>query len=95
MLADRLARLVELEVVRAVPYKEPGTRARNEYRLTRKGVALLPVMVALMEWGDEYVYGGAGPVVLRERTTGEQVRLELRTSTGPVEPSQIVPTSAH
>ena len=27
VLADRLARLVDLEVVRAVPYKEPGTRA--------------------------------------------------------------------
>ena len=95
VLADRLARLVDLEVVRAVPYKEPGTRSRNEYRLTRKGVALLPVMIALMEWGDEHVFDGDAPVVLRERTTGEQVRLELRTSAGPVAPSDIVPTSAH
>jgi DNA-binding HxlR family transcriptional regulator len=93
VLADRLTRLAELDVVRAVPYKEPGTRARHEYRLTRKGVALLPVMVALMEWGDEHVYGGNAPVVLRERTSGEQVRLELRTSRGPVAPSDIVPTA--
>ena len=95
VLADRLARLVDLGVVRAVPYKEPGTAPRNEYRLTRKGVALLPVMVALMEWGDEHVYDGDAPVVLRERTTGEQVRLELRTSAGPVAPSDIVPTPPH
>ena len=92
VLADRLARLVDLGVVRAVPYKEPGTRARHEYRLTRKGVALLPVMVALMQWGDEHVYDGDAPVVLKERITGEQVRLELRTSNGPVSPSDIVPT---
>jgi DNA-binding HxlR family transcriptional regulator len=94
VLADRLARLVDLGVVRAVPYKEPGTRSRNEYRLTRKGVALLPVMVALMEWGDEHVFDGDAPVVLRHRTTGEEVRLELRTSGGPVVPSDIVPTAA-
>ena len=93
VLADRLSRLVELGVVRAVPYKEPGTRSRHEYRLTRKGVALLPVMVALMQWGDEHVYGGDAPVVLRERTTGEHVVLELRTSHGPVAPSDIIPTA--
>ena len=93
VLSERLARLVGLGVVRAVPYKEPGARLRHEYRLTRKGVALLPVMVALMTWGDEYVYGGDPPVVLRERATGEQVRLELRTSAGVVEPDQIVPTA--
>jgi DNA-binding HxlR family transcriptional regulator len=94
VLSDRLARLVEVGVVRAVPYQEPGTRSRNEYRLTRKGVALLPVMVALMEWGDEHVFHGHAAVVLRHRTTGEPVRLELRTSAGPVEPSDIVPTAA-
>ena len=93
VLADRLASLVELGVVRAVPYKEPGARARNEYRLTRKGVALLPVIVALLEWGDEYLHGGAPPVVLRQRSTGERVRLELRTSAGPVTPNDIVPTA--
>ena len=49
-------------------------------------------MVALMEWGDEYVNGGRPPVTLRERDTGEHVRLELRTAAGPVTPSQIVPT---
>ena len=57
-----------------------------------KGVALLPVMVALMQWGDEHVYDGDAAVLLRERITGERVRLELRTSAGPVSPSDIVPT---
>lgn len=89
VLADRLARLVDLGVVRAVPYQEPGERVRNEYRLTRKGVALLPVMVSLMEWGDEYLHDGNGRVCLTERGTGQRVRVELRVDDHPVEPNEI------
>src|SRR6478736_2396634 len=79
VLTDRLNRLVELDVVRAVPYQEPGERVRNEYRLTRRGAALLPVMVSLMEWGDRHVNDGNGPVTLHDRDTGARVRVELRT----------------
>src|SRR5687768_14739432 len=50
VLTERLGRLVDLGVVRVAPYREPGQRERNEYRLTRAGVGLLPVMVALMQW---------------------------------------------
>ena len=91
VLTARLARLVEIGVARTVPYQEPGDRVRNEYRLTRKGVNLLPVVVSLMEWGDEYVYDGAGPVILEDRETGDTVGVELRSSSGRlVEPNQIV-----
>lgn len=82
VLTDRLGRLVDLGVVRTEPYQEPGDRARHQYRLTRKGVALLPVMVALMGWGDDHVNGGRGPVSLHEKSTGHEVRLELRTVAG-------------
>ncbi len=88
-MTDRLGRLVDLGVVRVAPYQEPGDRARNEYRLTHKGVDLLPVMVSLMSWGDRHLQGdgddaasGGGPVTLHDRTTGEPVRLELRTPSG-------------
>jgi DNA-binding HxlR family transcriptional regulator len=92
VLTERLARLVELGVVRVAPYREPGQRERHEYRLTRAGVGLLPVMVALMQWGDQYVNNGHGPVELRHRSTGELVGVELRTSTGrPVQPNEIEP----
>jgi DNA-binding HxlR family transcriptional regulator len=84
VLSDRLARLVALDVVRIVPYQEPGDRARNEYRLTRKGVDLLPVMVSLMSWGDRHVNGDDGPVALHDRRTGETVQVELRTPSGRV-----------
>jgi DNA-binding HxlR family transcriptional regulator len=91
VLTDRLNRLVELGVIKTVPYQEPGHRARNEYRLTRKGVGLLPLMVALMQWGDEHVNADNPPVALHHRTTGERVKLELRTDSGPIEPNDIVP----
>jgi DNA-binding HxlR family transcriptional regulator len=94
VLTDRLNRLVELGVIKTVPYQEPGHRARNEYRMTRKGVGLLPLMVALMQWGDEHVNADNPPVALHHRTTGERVRLELRTDSGPIEPNDIVPRPA-
>ena len=90
VLSDRLARLTELGIVRAVPYQEPGDRPRNEYRLTRKGVDLLPLIVALKTWGDEHLDDGAPRIRLQDRDSGEEVRLELRTASGaPVEPRQI------
>ena len=36
VLADRLGRLVDLGVVRTVPYQEPGERVRHEYRPTAR-----------------------------------------------------------
>lgn len=82
VLTDRLGRLVALGVVRAVPYQEPGERARSEYRLTRKGVDLLPVIISLKEWGDRHLDDGVGPISLFDRETGEPIRLELRTPSG-------------
>ena len=91
VLTDRLARLVEIGVARTEPYQEPGDRVRKQYRLTRKGVRLLPVIVSLMEWGDEYLFDGKGPIILEDRETGDRVGVELRSSTGAlVEPNQIV-----
>ena len=91
MLTERLNRLVDLGVIKTVPYQDPGHRVRNEYRMTRKGVGLLPLMVALMQWGDEHVNAGQPPVALYDRTTSATVRLELRTDAGPIEPNEIVP----
>src|SRR5512139_3835587 len=79
VLTDRLARLVDLGVIRTVPYQEPGDRVRHEYWPTRKGVGLLPLVVALKAWGDEHLNDGAETVRLVDRETGEAVHLEFRT----------------
>ena len=92
VLTNRLNRLIELGVARTETYQDPGERTRHQYRLTRKGVALLPVIVSLMQWGDEYLNDGSGPVRLTDRVTGDQVGVELRTTAGRrVEPNEIRP----
>ncbi len=63
VLSNRLGLLVEQDVLRREPYREPGERARAEYRLTAKGFDLYPVLVAIADWGDRYVADPGGPPV--------------------------------
>jgi DNA-binding HxlR family transcriptional regulator len=85
VLSDRLARLVTEGLLRKVPYQESGQRRRDEYRLTAKGLDLYPVLVALMQWGDRYAAGPAGPqVLLRHRDCGEPVQAQLSCRAGHV-----------
>ena len=70
-LTERLNRLTDAGVFEKVPYQDRPLR--HEYRLTAKGRALQPVMISLMQWGDEWSDIGAPPVVLRDECTGEAV----------------------
>ena len=54
-LAERLAGLVEHGVLDRRPYSEHPPR--YDYLLTPKGEGLLPVLIALQEWGDRHVMG--------------------------------------
>jgi DNA-binding HxlR family transcriptional regulator len=81
VLSSRLARLVSEGILRKEPYREQGQRARQEYRLTEKGIELFPVMVALMTWGDKFAAGPDGPPArLTHRDCGAPVRLQLACS---------------
>jgi len=83
ILSDRLSRLVSEGLLRKVPYQEAGQRSRLEYRLTDKAMDLYPVMVALMQWGDKYATGPAGPAVtLTHRDCGEPIRLAVTCAAG-------------
>jgi DNA-binding HxlR family transcriptional regulator len=78
VLADRLQKLVEAGVLEPRPYKEPGKRERVEYRITARGRDLLPVIVALKQWGEAHFPDPAGPVVeVRHRACGAEVRVTL------------------
>ena len=51
--------------------------------LTEAGLDLYPVLVALMQWGDRYAVGPAGPLaLLTHRDCGESVRLQLTCAAG-------------
>ncbi|WP_084955504.1 winged helix-turn-helix transcriptional regulator [Thermoactinospora rubra] len=83
VLSARLARLVEEGLLRKVPYREPGQRQRDEYRLTDKGRDLYPLLVALMHWGDRYLADPEGPpVVLTHRDCGAPIHQYMRCEEG-------------
>ena len=83
VLSLRLARLVDVGILRREAYREKGQRQRQEYRLTSKGVDLHPVLLSLMTWGDTYLADPDGPSLeLYHRGCGGSVQLELRCSTG-------------
>ncbi|MFE7160877.1 winged helix-turn-helix transcriptional regulator [Streptomyces sp. NPDC057636] len=84
VLSDRLRKLTEAGILRTVPYQEPGSRSRNEYRLTRKGWDLWPVLVALKQWGEAHTGDDAeGPVLdLRHGTCGAPVRVTVECEQG-------------
>ena len=58
VLTERLHHLTEHGVLERVAYQE-GPR-RYDYRLTARGRAFLPVLVALQDWGDQWVLGDGG-----------------------------------
>lgn len=72
ILSDRLRRLVEADVLEAVPAAD-GT-AYQEYQLTAKGEALFPILVGLRQWGERHLYApGESHSALVERRSGKAV----------------------
>ncbi|GAA2813657.1 winged helix-turn-helix transcriptional regulator [Nonomuraea dietziae] len=83
VLSARLNRLVDEGLLRKVPYRDPGQRQRDEYRLTQKGRDLYPILVALMHWGDKYVADDDGPpVLLTHRDCGAALEQHFRCADG-------------
>ncbi|ONM46295.1 winged helix-turn-helix transcriptional regulator [Nocardia donostiensis] len=66
ILADRLESLIEHGVVEQRRYSEKPPR--HEYHLTTAGKDLLPVILALLRWGDTYLMSEQGPPVLLRHT---------------------------
>jgi DNA-binding HxlR family transcriptional regulator/peroxiredoxin len=73
VLTERLRLLVDAEVLARVPYQERPVR--YEYRLTAKGRALLPVLVALQDWGDAWVVGDGSTTATAEDASAEARRM--------------------
>jgi len=72
VLADRLGRLVEHGILERRPI--PEDRRRIEYRLTEKGYALLPTMVALRQWGERWETGVPANPMLVDTRDGQPIR---------------------
>ena len=74
ILAKRLEDFVAAGLMEHRQPERPGEQA--EYLLTRKGLELKPVIMALTAWGDKWVR--PGPVVFRDGSDGQPVELQLR-----------------
>ncbi|GKQ41934.1 helix-turn-helix domain-containing protein [Streptomyces sp. A012304] len=83
VLSNRLSKLIAAGILKTVPYREPGSRSRNEYRLTRKGWDLWPVLMALRQWGEAYALDSESPVLdLRHTDCDAPVRVVVECSEG-------------
>ena len=71
ILSDRLSKLVAGGILERKPDPDDGRRVI--YSLTPKGEGLLPVVLALRQWGEEWGYGSMN-VVLADRRDGKPVR---------------------
>lgn len=81
ILAQRLRTLVERGILASVP--APNGGAHQEYQLTDMGRDLFPVMVALRQWGERYLFEPGEPhSKLVDRDTGRPIRLDVRTDDG-------------
>jgi hypothetical protein len=60
---------VDAGIMERRPY-ESERRTRHEYRLTRKGLDLYPVLMALRTWGDRYMAPDGPFLVYRHRDCG-------------------------
>jgi DNA-binding HxlR family transcriptional regulator len=81
ILSNRLAKLVEHGIMRREHC--PDDRRKVEYRLTDKGVDLLPAMLALRQWGEKYGLGvPSNPVLVDTRDLQPIGRVEIQAHDG-------------
>ncbi len=74
-----LKQLESAGIVARVPYREPGKRVRDEYRLTEAGEDFLPVFMSLVQWGDTYLQDGPAPLSFVDADTGRAVGVRVTT----------------
>lgn len=73
VLTERLGRLVQRGVLRRSLYQRRPVR--YEYLLTDAGTALLPVLVAMQEWGDRWALGDGSLTATAETDGAEHARV--------------------
>ena len=71
ILSDRLAKLVGGGILDRSA--DPGDKRKVVYALSAKGEALLPVILALRQWGEDWGHGRR-EIILADRRDGRPVR---------------------
>lgn len=83
VLSARLRDLLADGILEKTRYRAPGTRGRDEYRLTDKGRALLPIVIALNEWAEQWIVpAGSATISLLHHDCGSPVRTVVTCASG-------------
>lgn len=81
ILSDRLAKMVAADILARTP--DPNDRRRVNYSLTKRGSGLLPVLVALRQWGLDAGLGTPAHPTLADRKDRKPVaRMTVRAHDG-------------
>ncbi|HEY8981290.1 MAG TPA: winged helix-turn-helix transcriptional regulator, partial [Streptomyces sp.] len=79
VLTERLGRLVAHGVLRRSLYQRRPVR--YEYLLTDAGTALLPLLVAMQDWGDRWILGDGTLTATADTDGAEHARVHALTGT--------------
>lgn len=79
--SSRLRELVDAGLLARRPYREPGQRTRHEYVLTQSGTDLVPVVLALADWGRKHAPARWSPSFTHADCDAE-VTVSLRCTAG-------------
>ena len=84
ILASRLKLLVESGLLQLQPASDGS--AYKEYVLTEKGRSVFPLVIALRQWGERFLFeAGEARSALLEQATGQAIApLQVRTEDGRV-----------
>ena len=81
ILSGRLTKLVEVGILKRTPC--PDDRRKVIYRLTDKGLDLLPAMIALRQWGERWeTCTPSNPVLCDERDRRAIKPISIRAHDG-------------
>lgn len=81
ILANRLGRLVQHGILQRTPL--PDDRRKIEYKLTEKGMDLLPTMLALRQWGERWESGmPSSPVLVDAKNRQPIAKIGIQAQDG-------------
>jgi DNA-binding HxlR family transcriptional regulator len=72
ILTDRLKKLADRGIVQK--QYDASKYRRQSYRLTKKGLDLFPVIMALVAWGDKWEAPNGPPIIFRHRADGHAAK---------------------
>ncbi|MFD7876972.1 winged helix-turn-helix transcriptional regulator [Streptomyces sp. NPDC059766] len=79
--ASNLRTLTDAGLLERRPYRDEGSRTRDEYVLTQAGTDLMPVVLALHAWGIRYA-SDPPPIELTHVDCGEPVEIHVTCRAG-------------